>query len=326
MDNKNLSRLESRTVMNEILDKKATDAQVSAFLVALRMKGETVDEITGTAEAVTSKTKRIPLKYKYMVDTCGTGGANLFTFNISTTAAFVTAGAGVIVAKHGHVSVSSKCGSADLLVQLGINIKASRKKIKKCLDEIGIAFLFSQKSRGSAQYAMGPRMEIGSRTLFNILGPLTNPARTRRQIIGVYDIELMHVVVDVMRELGSERIMVVHGNDGLDEITITGPTNAVELIDGRMQEYEIRPEDYGMQSVPLAKIQTGECSANKDILLDVLAGKKGPARNIVLLNAGAAVKVSGKAETLEEGIQMAKDSIDSGAAMAKLDKIIELSN
>ncbi len=312
--------------MSEILDKKATDAQVSAFLVALRMKGETVDEIAGTAEAVTSKTKPISLKYEYMVDTCGTGGANLFTFNISTTAAFVTAGAGVTVAKHGHVSVSSKCGSAELLVQLGVNIKASRKTIKKCLDEIGIAFLFSQKSRGSNQYAMGPRMEIGSRTLFNILGPLTNPAHTRRQIIGVYDIELMPIIVEVMRELGSERIMVVHGNDGLDEITITGPTKIAELLDGTLYEYEISPENFGMQSAPLSEIQTGECSENKSILLDVLAGKKGAARNIVLLNAGAAIKVSGKAESLEQGIQLAKDSIDSGAAMGKLDKIIELSN
>jgi len=326
MDSKDLSRTESRLVMNEIMDKNATDAQVSAFLVALRMKGETVDEITGTAEAVTSKMRPFSLKYANMVDTCGTGGDNLSTFNISTTSAFVTAGAGVTVAKHGHRSVSGKCGSADLLLKLGINIDVSRKVVRKCLSSIGIAFLFSQRFNKSWHYAMGPRREIGSKTIFNILGPLTNPAHTRRQVIGVYDEKLMTTVIEVMRELDAEQVMVVHGNDGLDEITISGSTKIVELIGKEIYEYEICPEDFGLQSAAIRDIQSDSCERNVEILFNVLSGKKGAHRDVVLLNAGAAIKVSGKVDSLFEGIQLAKKSIDSGAAHDKLKKVIAMSN
>ena len=320
-----MSRKESRLVMNEIMDKKATDAQISAFLVALRMKGETVDEITGTAEAMSGKMRPISFKYKNMVDTSGTGGDNLGTFNISTTSAFVTAGAGVTVAKHGHKSVSGKCGSADLLVRLGVDINISIKIIRQCLAEIGIAFFFSQKFNKSWHYAMGPRREIGSKTIFNILGPLTNPAHTRRQVIGVYDEKLMSTVIDVMRELDAEQVMTVHGNDGLDEITISGATKIIELIGKETFEYEICPEDFGLQRASVSEIQSESCEQNVRILNDVLSGKKGPHRDVVLLNAGAAIKVSGKTDSLHDGIQLARHSIDSGAALDKLNKVIALS-
>ena len=313
-------------MMNEIMDKKATDAQISAYLVALRMKGETVDEITGTAEAFSGKIRPFALKYENMVDTCGTGGDNLHTFNISTTAAFISAGAGVSVAKHGHRSVSSSCGSADLLAALGVNIDVPRKVLRKCMGEIGLAFLFSQKFHQSWHYAMGPRREIGSRTIFNILGPLTNPAHTRRQVIGVSDENMMITVIEVMRELGAEQVMAVHGRDGLDEITISGETRIIELIDSKIYEYTIRPESFGLQSAPISAIQTASCKENVKILRRVLAGEAGAATDVALLNAGAAIKVSGKVDSLQEGIFLARESLQSGAAKRKLERLIELTN
>lgn len=326
MNGKNLSRMESRLVMNEILENKATDAQISAYLVALRMKGETVDEITGSAEALTGKSKTVHLEYENVVDICGTGGDNLNTFNISTTAAIVTAGAGVHVAKHGTRSVSSKCGSADILRTLGVNINLTKPRIERCLAEVGLTFVFSQKFQKSAPYAFGPRREIGARTIFNILSTLTNPARIRRQVIGVYDRSLMHTVIEVMRELGAVQVMVVHGEEGLDEITISGKTYVIELIDGQIYEYEITPENFALRSAPLTEIQTGSCEQTKQIIMDILKGKRGPARDVVLLNAGAAIKVSGKVDSLQEGIALAQKSIDEGAALNRLNRLIEVSN
>jgi len=326
MAGRNLSRLESRLVMNEILENKATDAQISAYLVALRMKGETVDEITGSAEALSGKSKTVQLDYENVVDICGTGGDNLHTFNISTTAAIVTAGAGINVAKHGTRSVSSKCGSADILKTLGVNINLSRQRIERCLAKVGLTFIFSQKFQKSAPYAFGPRREIGARTIFNILSTLTNPARIRRQVIGVYDRSLMHTVIEVMRELGAIQVMVVHGDEGLDEISISGKTYVVELIDGNIYEYEITPENFGLQSAPITEIQTENCDQNKQIILDILQGKSGPARDVVALNAGAAIKVSGKVDSLQDGIILAQKSIDEGAALDRLNKLIKVSN
>jgi anthranilate phosphoribosyltransferase len=323
MDGKNLSRNESRVVMKEIMEDKATDAQISAYLVALRMKGETVDEITGSAEALTDKTKSIKLNYDDIVDMCGTGCDNLHTFNISTTAAFVTAGAGITVAKHGHRSVSSVCGSADLLMKIGININMSNTKISRCLKEVGLAFIFASKNQKLWEYVLGPRREIGARTIFNVLSTLTNPARIKRQVIGVYDPTLMHTLIDVMRELGAKHIMVVHGEDGLDEITISGKTRVLELIDKQVYEYEITPEDFKLTTTPISEIKSDSCEENIRYFNQILAGKSGPATDIVLLNAGAAIKVSGKVESLYEGIELAKESIKSGAAKQKLDKLIK---
>jgi anthranilate phosphoribosyltransferase len=326
MEGKDLSRDESRLVMTEIMYNHATEAQISAYLVSLRMKGETVDEITGSVEALVEKQLAIELKYKNIVDTCGTGGDNLSTFNISTAAALLCAGAGIAVAKHGHRSVSSKCGSADLLKAVGVNIEISRKKIFDCLNKIGIAFIFAQKFQQSWRFANGPRREIGARTLFNILGPLTNPARIKRQVIGVYDPSIMLTLAKVMKELGSEQVMIVHGEDGLDEISITGKSRIVELLNNEITEYIISPEDFRIESAPLNSIQSSSCEENIRYLDNILAGKNSPAMNVVILNAAAAIKVSGKVESLADGINLAKESAYSGAAKQKFERLIEITN
>ena len=326
MDGKDLSREESRLVMTEIMQSKATDAQISAYLVSLRMKGETVDEITGSVEALTKKQTAIEFKYENIVDTCGTGGDNLSTFNISTTAALICAGAGVAVAKHGHRSVSSKCGSADLLKAIGVNIEIPQKNVLDCLNKIGIAFFFAPKFQQSWRSSQGPRMEIGARTIFNILGPLTNPARIKRQLIGVYDTSLMMTLANVMKELGAKQVMLVHGEDGLDEISITGKSRIVELIDGEIYDYTIAPENFQLHSAPISSIQSGSCGENIKFLENILNGKEGPAMDVAILNAAAAIKVSGKVGSLNEGIQLARESVFTGQAKEKLDKLIELTN
>lgn len=326
MDGKDLSREDSRLVMTEIMENRATDAQISAYLVSLRIKGETVDEITGSIEALTKKHLAVELKYKNIVDTCGTGGDNLSTFNISTVAALICAGAGVAVAKHGHRSVSSKCGSADLLKAIGVNIDIPQRTVLDCLNKIGIAFLFAPKFQQSWRSAHGPRREIGARTIFNILGPLTNPARIKRQLIGVYDPSIMLTIANVMKELGAEQVMIVHGEEGLDEISITGKSRIVELINGEIYDYIISPENFQLHSAPLSSIQSTSCKDNIRYLNDILAGKKGPAMDIAILNAAAAIKVSGKVGSLNEGLKLAKESIYNGTAKAKLDKLIETTN
>lgn len=326
MKGKNLSRTESRSIMTEIIEDHASEAQISAYLVALRMKGETVDEITGAAEAVSEKSDLVNLKYDNVVDTCGTGGDNLHTFNISTTAALVTAGAGVTVAKHGHKSVSSKCGSSDLLTALGVQVDIPKSAIDTCFKEIGIAFLFAEKFNKSQPYLLGPRREIGAWTIFNLLGPMTNPARTKRQVVGVSDKSIMHTVVEVMKELGAEHIMIVHGSEGLDEISICGHTSVVELFDGKISEYEIHPVDFGLIPAPISQIQTDSCKENIAVMQSILDGKPGAPRDIVLLNSAAAIRISGKVADLKEGIALAKESIDSSAAKNTLQKLIEITN
>ena len=326
IEGKSLTRSESRKVMTLIMQGKATDAQISAYLVAMRMKGETVEEVTGAAEAVTKQSKKIKTKFENIVDTCGTGGDSLNTFNISTTAAFIAAGAGVAVAKHGYRSVSSKCGSADVLLKLGIKLDLLPEQVEQCLYDIGITFIFAPKFQTSAAYAMGPRSEIGARTIFNILGPLTNPARTKRQVIGVYDRSILRLVVEVLKELGSIQVMAVHGNEGIDEISVSGSTKIVELVNGTIYEYDVKPENFQILSSPLSKIQSKTCATNKKYLLNALKGKKSPALDIALLNAGAAIKVSGKVDSLFDGIKLAKESVESGAALEKLEKLIDYTN
>jgi anthranilate phosphoribosyltransferase len=326
IDGKSLTRSESRKVMTLIMQGKATDAQISAFLVAMRMKGETVEEVTGAAEAMTKQSKKIKTKFTNIVDTCGTGGDSLNTFNISTTAAFIAAGAGVAVAKHGYHSVSSKCGSADVLMNLGIKLDLPQEQVEQCLYDIGITFIFAPKFQASAAYAFGPRSEIGARTIFNILGPLTNPARTKRQVIGVYDQKILRLVVEVLKELGSVHVMAVHGNEGIDEISISGSTKIVELINGTIYEFEVKPENFQFLSSPLKTIQSKTCATNKKYLINALKGKKSAALDIALLNAGAAIKVSGKVDSLDHGIKLAIESVKSGAALDKLEKLIKYTN
>ena len=326
IDGKDLTRQESKKIMHLIMNGEGTDAQISAFLVALRMKGETVDEIAGAAEAMKSKATRIKSRYENIVDTCGTGGDSLHTFNISTAAALVAAGAGVAVAKHGNRSVSSKCGSADVLKSLGVNIDIPAEMVEQCLYEVGIAFLFAPKLHTSMRYVMGPRSEIGARTIFNILGPLTNPARTKRQLIGVYDKNLVHRIVEVLQIMGSEQIMAVYGYEGMDEISISGATRVCELVHGQIFDYTLTPENFEMKSAPVAEIQVKTVAESKKMLLNALRGKPSSALDVVLLNAGAAIKVSGKVDSIWAGIKVARQSVESGSALEVLKKLVAFTN
>jgi anthranilate phosphoribosyltransferase len=322
----NLSREEAAAVMTEIMDGAATPAQIGCFLTALRLKGETVDEITGFAEVMREKATRISCSREDVVDTCGTGGDGLCTFNISTCAAFVAAGAGVAIAKHGNRCVSSGCGSADVLKELGVNIEAEPLVVEKCLETVGVGFLFAPKLHLAMKHAIGPRREIGIRTVFNILGPLTNPAGARRQLLGVYDGALTDLVARVLSNLGSQRVFAVHGEDGLDEISTTGPTWVTELNESEIRNYTIHPEDFGLSRCAMEDLKGGDAPTNAAMLKEVLGGRKGPKRDIVLLNSAAVVVAAGKADSLEEGIKIAAESIDSGRAMGKLSQLIEVSN
>ncbi len=325
VEKKNLTQEEAEQVMKEIMEGKATDAQIAAFLISLRMKGETIGEITACAKIMREKASKISPKADYLVDTCGTGGDKSGTFNISTAAAFVAAGAGVAVAKHGNKSVSSKCGSADVLAALGVNIQLEPKLVERCIEETGIGFMFAPLFHPAMKYVMNARKETGVRTVFNILGPMTNPAGAKSQVIGVFNPVLIRDIANVMKNLGSRHVLVVNG-DGLDEITIAGKTKAAELKNGNVKTYDINPEDYGFDISPLNAILGGDAQENAKIITDILKGAKGPKRDVVLLNAGAAIYVSGKVSSLKQGIEAAKQSIDSGAAMKKLGALKEFTN
>jgi len=313
-----LSRQEAIEVMRQIMEGMATDAQIASLITALRMKGETVEEITGFTQVMREKAERVTLETP-VLDTCGTGGDGAHTFNISTAAALVAAGAGATVAKHGNRSVSSKCGSADCLSALGIDLMAEPPIVEKCLRNAGIGFFFAPLWHKSMKYAIGPRKEIGIRTVFNILGPMTNPAGAEYQLLGVYSEALINPLANVLKNLGSTQAMVVHGLDGLDEITTTTRTRVSEVKNGQVTDYEIDPGDFGFPLAQKQDLAGGTAEENAQLVLDILGGKKGPARNIVLLNAGAAIYTYGKAKDLAEGIQMAAQSIDTGAALGKLD-------
>ncbi len=313
-----LSEEEAAQTMRQIMEGGATPAQIAAFLTALRMKGETIAEVTGCARVMREKATHIHAPYPNVIDTCGTGGDGAQTFNISTTAALVAAGAGIPVAKHGNRSVSSRCGSADLLLELGVAIELTPAMAERCLAEVGITFLFAPLFHSAMKYAIGPRREIGVRTIFNILGPLTNPAGAKHQLIGVYARELIEPVARVLGNLGSTRAFVVHGADGLDEITITGETQIAALEHGTVSSHIISPEEFGLVRAPLEALSGGSARENAEITLAVLTGERGPQRDIVLLNAAAAVMVAGAAEDLHAGLRLAAESLDSGAALEKL--------
>ncbi len=321
-----LHRDEMADVVNQIMSGEATDAQIGAFLIALRLKGETVDEIAGAVAVMREKATPIVTRHDVIVDTCGTGGDHSGTFNISTTAAFVAAGAGLCVAKHGNRAATSQSGSADVLKALGVNIDASPETVSTCLDDVGIGFLFAPALHGAMKYAIGPRREIGVRTIFNALGPLTNPAGATRQVIGVYSAGLTETLAGVLATLGSARAFVVHGSDGLDEMTLTGPTKVSELRDGSVSTYRVFPGDVGLGEARGDVLKGGDAAYNAAITLSVLKGAEGPARDIVLLNAAAAIVAGDKASDLSEGVQVAAEVIDSGKALAKLEALIAASN
>jgi anthranilate phosphoribosyltransferase len=322
----NLSEAETISVMNEIMTGEATPLQVASFLTALRMKGETVEEITGAARVMREKAHRVNVQSKTLLDTCGTGGDQKGTFNISTTCAFVVAGAGVHVAKHGNRSVSSQSGSADVLGALGVKIDAPKERVEACIDKIGIGFLFAPLLHEAMKYAVQPRRDIGIRTIFNLLGPLTNPAMATHQLMGLYSGELTGMIAHVLKNLGSIRAMVVHGVEGLDEISLSGPTQVAELRDGQVKEYMIDPETMGLKRCPLGDLHGGSAEESAHIVRAVLQGSKGAARDAVLLNSGAALYVSGHAASITEGMRLAAESIDSGKAQQKLEGLVQMTN
>ena len=321
-----LKRKEMISVMDAIMTGEATDAQIGGFLVGLRIKGETVDEIRGAAEVMREKSTKIKTEHAIIIDTCGTGGDHSSTFNISTASAFVAAGAGLCVAKHGNRSITSQSGSADVLSALGVNTEAPPEVVGQCLDEIGIGFLFAVKLHGAMKHAIGPRKELGARTIFNALGPLTNPAGATRQVIGVYSFGLTETMANVLGGLGSEHAFVVHGSDGLDEVTTTGPTRVSELKAESVTTYEISPGDFGLDVASPEDLKGGKPELNAKILRGILEGETGPRRDIVLLNSALALVAGGKAEAIPEAIELAGETIDSGSPLEKLDKLVKISN
>ena len=321
---RSLTMEEAATVMEEIMRGEATPAQIAAFVTALRLKGETVDEIVGLAK--TMRSKAIPVTVdEPVVDTCGTGGDGLQTFNISTVAAFIAAGAGLKVAKHGNRAMSSHCGSADVLEALGVKIDLNAEQVQRCLEEVGIGFMFAPAFHPAMKYAAAPRREIGIRTVFNILGPLTNPAGAKAQVLGVADGSLVEKLALVLQSLGCQRAIVVHGEDGLDEITLTGKTQVCELKDGRTKSYSISPEDFGLPRADLGSLRGGTADENATLLRNILAGAPGHQRDVVLMNAAAALVVGDGSPSLQQGVALAREVIDSGHALAKLEQLIEFS-
>lgn len=319
---------EAEAVMEQIMGGDATEAQIGAYLMALRMKGETTDEITGSAKAMRNKATRVPVSIEGdLLDTCGTGGDGSGTFNISTTVAFVAAGAGMPVAKHGNRAASSKSGSADVLGELGVNLDLTPEQVGKCVDEVGIGFLYAVKLHPAMKYAIGPRRQMKVRTIFNILGPLTNPAGANRQLMGVFAADLTDFLAHVLKNLGTKSAIVVNGYGGMDELTITGPNRISHLKeDGKVSTYELDPTQLGFDSAGIGDLKGGEPSDNAEILRGVLNGKqRGAKRDVVLLNAGAALWAAGKTDDISKGIKLATESIDSGAALKKLDDLIEMS-
>lgn len=326
VNGQDLQEQEMASVMGEIMDGNATDAQIGAFMTALRMKGETIDEVAGAALAMRRRAIRIDARSSVVVDTCGTGGDGAGTFNISTTAAFVVTAAGLTVAKHGNRAVSSGCGSADLLEALGVNINAGIDKVEECVQEVGIGFLFAPRLHPAMKYAAGPRRELGIRSIFNMLGPLTNPAGATVQLLGVYDAGLTETFAAVLERLGTKRAFVVCGSDGLDEATVTGETRVSEVKDGLISTYNIDPVQYFGDVCPLGDLAGGDAETNAEITKAVLTGKKGGPLDVVLLNAGLAIVAGGLASTLDEGIEAAKEYVGNGSALKKLKALIECSN
>ncbi|MCK5594584.1 anthranilate phosphoribosyltransferase [bacterium] len=322
VDGCDLTENEARETMEEIMNGKATVSQIASFITSLRIKGETVDEITGCAKVMREKAERIHIKNALdAVDTCGTGGDKANTFNVSTATAIVAAGGELIVAKHGNRSVSSKCGSADVLKDLGVNIDISPKRVEECINNIGIGFLFAPLFHKAMKYAIGPRREIGIRTIFNILGPLTNPANAAHQILGVYDPDLTDKLANVLKNMGSKSAFVVYGEGGFDEISITGKTRVSALKNGEVKTYYIHPKDFGIPVGKEENIEGGDAAENAKIIIKILEGEKCPKRDIVVLNAAHIFVAAGKAEDVKKGIKLAEDSIDSGKALNKLEAL-----
>lgn len=313
---------EMSDVMNQIMTGNATPAQIGGFLIGLQMKGETVTEIAAAAEVMRSLATPVHINGNHVVDTCGTGGDGASTFNVSTASAFVAAAAGCQVAKHGNRSISSSSGSADVLEAAGVNLELSPEQVKHCIETVGVGFMFAQKHHGAMKHAIGPRREMGVRTIFNLLGPLTNPAQAAHQVLGVFDKKWVKPMAEVLQKLGSQHVLVVHAEDGLDEISIGAETHVAELKDGEVITYTIKPEDFGIQQNSIESLTVSNAQDSLSLIKEVFEGKPGPARDIVVLNAGAAIYAADITTSLEEGIVKAAELIDSGAATQKLNALI----
>ena len=325
-EGQHLGRDEMHEVFGEVMDGRATDVQKTALLIALRMKGETAEEITGAALAMRERVTPLTVDREQIIDTCGTGGDGRGTFNVSTLAALVAAGAGASVAKHGNRAVSSSCGSADVLAALGVNIDLDAARMSDVLRRTGISFLFAPKLHPAMGAVAAIRRELGVRTIFNVLGPLTNPAFARRQVLGVYSLHLVDVVARVLLALGADHAMVVHSHDGLDEISISASTCVCEVRDGELRSYELKPEEIGIERHAIEGIAGGDARENAQIAREILGGSSGARAEIVAANAGAALYVSGAAPTIRDGVTMARQSIASGSAMAKLQELVAVTN
>lgn len=337
VEGQSLSESEMVEVMSEIMGGEATPAQIAAFITALRMKGETIAEITGAARVMRAHATPIQagaaldldrddinLDRESILDTCGTGGSGTKSFNVSTTVALVVAACGVKVAKHGNRSISSACGSADVLEALGVNLDVAPSVVERCIAELGVGFLFAPALHGAMRHAIGPRREIGIRTIFNLLGPLTNPARANRQVLGVYRRDLVAPLAQVLVNLGCRRGFVVHGADGMDEVTLTGPTYVAEIAAGGVREYQVAPEDFGFSRCALSELQGGDAQVNAHIVRAILQGEASPRRDIVLLNAAFALAAAEVTNDIAAALPLAREAVDSGAALARLEGLVRL--
>ena len=322
----NLAFSEMESAMDSIMEGKSTPAQIAGFLIALRIKGETPEEIAAAAQTLRSKAVIVPVMRPNVIDTYGTGGDHSGKFNISTAAAIVAAAAGAAVAKHGNRAISSRCGSANVLQELGVNLELTPEQVGACIDKHGIGFLFAPKLNPGMKHVAGPRQELGQRTIFNVMGPLLNPARAKRQVMGVFDNNLTRVLAEVLQRLGSEHVLIVSGTDGLDEISLCAPTKVAELKNGSITEYILNPQDLGFSLATPADLLGGDAPQNAAILRDIFNGAKGPKRDVVALNAAAALYVSGVASNLKDGVAKARQALDSGAAKATLEAWVGFSN
>ena len=323
---RNLTREDMSEIILEILEGKVTDAQIGAFLIALSMKGETVDEVLGAVGVMRDLSTKVEIDEPNLIDTCGTGGTGIGIFNVSTTSALVASSCGAKIAKHGNRSATRKSGSADLLEQAGVSLSLTPEQVASCIQEIGLGFMFAQAHHSAMRHVVGPRKEIGQKSIFNVLGPLTNPASAKRQVLGVYDKKWMTPIAEVLYELGSEHLLIVHSRDGLDEISLASPTYMTEMRDGKISEYEVSPEDFNFETDTLEGLQVNSPQESLDLAKLALQGEHKKASSMICMTAGAALYVSDIANSLESGVELAKRSVESGEGLKKLNQLVEFTS
>ena len=323
---RNLTREDMSEIILEILEGKVTDAQIGAFLIALSMKGETVDEVLGAVGVMRDLSTKVEIDEPNLIDTCGTGGTGIGIFNVSTTSALLASSCGAKIAKHGNRSATRKSGSADLLEQAGVSLSLTPEQVASCIQEIGLGFMFAQAHHSAMRHVVGPRKEIGQKSIFNVLGPLTNPASAKRQVLGVYDKKWMTPIAEVLDELGSEHLLIVHSRDGLDEISLASPTYMTEMRDGKISEYEVSPEDFNFETDTLEGLQVNSPQESLDLAKLALQGEHKKASSMICMTAGAALYVSDIANSLESGVELAKRSVESGEGLKKLNQLVEFTS